>query len=431
MIILATVVPVLPDYGKAVKVRESQKTCRINKCFREQKRQKMKNQPTHPLTLVLILVLVLNGCTGDSAREQETRTNSPQGSSKAEHWEKTHPEHARLFSIEYKKDAKIVRIKNPFDTTRALKTYLLVKEGVRPGTNLPEGQMIKIPVQKVALAYATHVGFFKELGLLGRVNGISQKKYIKNKQVTKAVKEGRIKEFGPSHHINTEKLLQVGPELLFVAPFKDNRYEKIRDLGIPIAINSSYMETTPLARAEWIKFISYFFNRERKARQIFDSVAHHYQRLTRKVEHKKDPPTIFSGKKIGQTWYVPGGNSYMASFFKDAGARYLWEDNRQSGSLPLDFETVFYRASDADFWCIKENFKHRYTYAQLGSENVHYSEFDAFQNRQIIFCNTHSSPYYEEGILEPNVILADLINILHPGLLSGHRNKYYQLLNEE
>lgn len=120
----------------------------------------------------------------------------------------------------------------------------------------------------------------------------------------------------------------------------------------------------------------------------------------------------------------------MARFFEDAGAQYLWRENQESGSLALDFESVFYKARDADYWCIIENYDGPYSYTRLGSENIHYKDFEAFHRRNIIFCNTHKQPYYEEGILEPDVILADLISILHPDLLPDHRNKYYKILSQ-
>jgi len=391
----------------------------------------MKRQPhSSSFLFFAILTILAVGCAKQQTSQDRSGSADAAGSQDTLSRATTHPRYARLFSIEYRRRSKIIRVKNSFDTTRTQKTYVLIPRGTKPDPGLPEGEIIHIPLQKAALAHTTHIGFFNKLGLLGAIGGVSQKKYIKNQQVQQAVEKGTIKEFGPSHNINVEKLLQINPGLLFVAPFKDNRYEKIRDVGIPIAVNASYMETTPLGRAEWIKFISYFFNKEQKADSIFNRVANHYHRLTGMVPEEKKVPSIFSGKKIGQVWYVPGGESYMAEFLRDAGARYLWNEDTESGSLPLDFETVYMRAKDADYWCLLENFKGEYSYEQLASENNHYDQFDAFQNKQVIVCNTHFSPYYEQGILEPDIILADLISILYPKLLPGHKNKYYHLLTQ-
>jgi len=384
----------------------------------------------HLLFIIILLTVSLPGCNTEQSSDKKhpATTDSIPSANLFPH--KSHPRYAELFSIEYKQQAKVVRLKNPFDTTRLLRTYVLLPRGINPDTTLPEGQVVRIPLQRVALSQTTHIGFFHALRLLPVIEGVSQKRYVKNQQVRRAITNGKINAFGPSHNINVEKLLQVNPDLLFVAPFKDNKYNKVKDVGIPVAVNSSYMETTPLARAEWVKFISYFFNREKQADRLFDSIANHYHRLSRMAQQKRARPTIFSGKKIGQVWYVPGGKSYMARFFEDAGAHYLWRDNSESGSVPLDFESVFYKAREADYWCLIENYAGEYSYSQLSAENIHYKEFEAFNQRKILFCNTHTQPYYEQGILEPDVILADLISILHPDLLAEHRNKYYKLLRE-
>jgi iron complex transport system substrate-binding protein len=387
--------------------------------------------PTHTITVILLIVITTS-CGKNKTNQNDKaqkKASSPVGETGFDHT--SYPSYAELFSVEYKKHYKKVQVKNPFDTTRNNHTYILVNRGLKNKADLPEGTVIELPVRSLGVAYATHIGYLEKLNLLHTIKGVSQKKYIKNDAILKAISGDKIKEFGPSHNINIEKLLNINPQLLLVAPFKDNRYNKIRDVGINIAVNASYMETSPLARAEWIKFIAYFFNKEEKANQIFESLAHRYNQLTRLATKSQDTPTIFSGKKIGQVWYVPGGNSYMAKFFNHAGARYLWRDNEKSGSLPLDFETVFYKAKEADYWCIKENYKGTYSYEDLESEFIHYIEFDAFKNHRILFCNTHIKPYYEKGVLEPHIILADLIHILHPELLPGHKNKYYEYLNKE
>jgi iron complex transport system substrate-binding protein len=40
-----------------------------------------------------------------------------------------------------------------------------------------------------------------------------------------------------------------------------------------------------------------------------------------------------------------------------------------------------------------------------------------------------ANDYWESGIINPHVILADLINILHPELLPDHKLHYYRQLN--
>lgn len=389
-----------------------------------------KNYLKHPLSLLILLLLPL-ACTKNNSGSKSPTSTKSFPNKETEFHQEAYPSYAKLFSAEYKKDYKIITVKNSFDTSQVEERYILLPKGEPQPKNLPRGTKVNIPLESIGVAYATHIGYLEKMGLLHTINGVSQKKYIKNEKIRQLVDEGTIKTFGPSHSINVEKLLSINPPLLLVAPFKDNRYNRVKEVGIKIAVNASYMETSPLARAEWIKFISYFFNKEKEANRIFDSLSQQYNRLKHLTDQREDTPTIFSGKKIGQIWYVPGGESYMAKFFKDAGANYLWSENKKSGSLPLDFESVFYKARKADFWCIKENYQGRYTYNDLRSEFIHYNEFEAFKDHRILFCNTHTKPYFEKGVLEPQVILADLIHFLHPELLPDHKNKYYEYLNTE
>jgi len=424
----ATVPPKAEREGGQRKGR-ARKPAASNNAFGNKSATIMKRQP-HPFHFLILAILTILavGCANPQHEQAESDSNALSVSKDTFSRAATHPRYARLFSVEYRQGAKVIRVKNPFDTTHIQQTYVLIPRGTEPDTSLPEGKVIPIPLSKAALAHTTHIGFFNKLGLLDAIGGVSQKKYIKNQQVREAVEKGQITEFGPSHNINVEKLLHVNPALLFVAPFKDNRYEKIRDVGIPIAINASYMETTPLARAEWIKFISYFFNKEAKANRVFDSISSHYKSLQALAGNAENKPSIFSGKKIGQVWYVPGGNSYIAKLFEDAGADYLWKENKSSGSLPLDFETVYMKAKDAKFWAIKENFNGEYSYDQLSSEYIHYDDFQAFRQKNILFCNTAKKTYYEEGILEPHLMLADFIHLIHPELLPDYKPKFYERL---
>ena len=52
----------------------------------------------------------------------------------------------------------------------------------------------------------------------------------------------------------------------------------------------------------------------------------------------------------------------------------------------------------------------------------------SIQRERVIYCNMREKPFYESMPTEPEVVLADLIQIFHPQLLSGHQPGYYELL---
>jgi len=378
-----------------------------------------------PLRLVLfgtsLLALLFSSCINSSnpgiKSSNATFTTEPS-------------RYAREFSIKTYSNYKVLEVRDPFDTLRNLAKYVLVPFKEALPKNLPTGIVVRTPVKSFGITASNDACFAARLGVLSSLNSVAEKNYIHQPFIDEQFKKGKITEIGSDMNINAEKLMHAGPQVLFVSTFKDNKYGHLKQTGIPLIQMSDYMENHPLGRAEWIRFFGAFFEKEAYANKIFDSIANNYERLCKLTVHlpSSQRPTIFSGKLYGNIWYVAGGKSYPSHFFKDAGASYLWANRQETGSFPLDFESVYQKAINADYWQILDFVEVNYTYQNLSNEYSPYSHFKAFKNKKIIFCNTHYQDYYEQGMLEPEVILADLIKTLHPELLKDHQNKYFNLL---
>ena len=338
--------------------------------------------------------------------------------------------YAKLFRIWEYDGYKIAEVRNPWDTTQLLKRYILA---ANPNslTDSLKSVAITVPVQTLACVFSTHVCLANRLNVVNRITAVSELKYINNPTIRAQVAAGKTLEMGPSHSINMDILLKVNPQVLFVSPFKDNKYGAVEESGIPLAIDCSYMEEHPLARAEWLKFMALFVGKEAEANTIFDTIAHRYERLAAIGQSVAVKATVFSGKPFNEIWYMPGGQSYAARFMSDAGLSYLWSDVNVSGSQPLDFEVVYAKAANADLWLMHENYQGKFTYSKLVEENHRFSDFAAFKNHRIIFCNTYDNDYYEEGLLEPDVILSDILSLAHPELKLPHTPKYYRWMETE
>ena len=205
--------------------------------------------------------------------------------------------------------------------------------------------------------------------------------------------------------------------------------EKIINANIPVAISLDHLEETPLARAEWIKFIAAFFNKEQLADSLFKITETNYKQLKLMCDTIKNKPSVFTEMKYADAWYVPGGNSFAANILNDAGANYIWKNEKQTGSIPLNFETVYNVARDADYWLnlfINVNSKKEL----LGFE-PRYNLFKAFKTENIYNNNKIAnakgySDYWENGITNPDELLKDLIKIFHPNVLPEYQLKYYK-----
>lgn len=338
--------------------------------------------------------------------------------------------YSREFSIKTYSNYKVLEVRDPFDTLHNLAKYVLVPSKEALPKNLPEGVVVRTPVKSFGITTSNDASFAARLGVLSAINSVAEKNYIHQPLIDEKFKKGKITDIGSSMNINAEKLMHAGPQVLFVSVFKDNKYGHLKQTGIPLIQMSDYMESHPLGRAEWIRFFGAFFEKEVVANRIFDSIANHYETLSKLTTNltSSQRPTIFAGKLYGNIWYVAGGKSYISNFFKDAGASYLWANRPETGSFPLDFESVYQKAINADYWQILDFYEGKYTYQNISNEYNPYSHFKAFKNKKVIFCNTHYQDYYEQGMLEPEVILADLIKIIHPELLKDHQNKYFNLL---
>jgi len=149
------------------------------------------------------------------------------------------------------------------------------------------------------------------------------------------------------------------------------------------------------------------------------------------AQRTKTHPTVFTGFSIKGTWYIPGGKSYVAQFLKDAGAEYLWADNLETGSIPLGFEAIYERAASAKFW-LPGNLNWR-SLRDLQVEDTRNGQFQALKTGQVYNNNLRlnaagSDDYWESGLVNPDLVLADLIRIFHTEVLPNHSLIYYRKL---
>jgi len=319
--------------------------------------------------------------------------------------------------------------RNSNDTTATFVLY--PRDGNKPSFS-DNAFYIPTPVERVACLSSVYVTMLQKLGLLKNIVAIDNVDYYNNTQITEGVEQKKILELAKGPEINAEQTLLLKPDLILTFgmgnPAKDVN-AKIISAGIPAAISLDHLEETPLARAEWIKFIAAFFNKDKEADSIFKQIESSYIQLTKLTDTLKTKPSVLTEMKYSDAWYVPGGNSYMANLLKDAGGNYLWKDEKRSGSIPLNFESVYTRAKDADYWInlfININSK-----KDLLAFEERYALFKPFKTGNIYNNNKVAnakgySIYWEEGICNPDELLKDIICILHPEVLPQHQLKYYK-----
>lgn len=337
--------------------------------------------------------------------------------------------YASGFSIDHTPDYSLVTVYNPWDTSKVLHRYILVDKNLPLPDGLPEGDLVRVPVTSIACLSSADASMVEALGDIDKVKAMAETKYVKMPSLRKGLDEGRIADIGDHASLNIERLMEVSPDIIIVSPYQNMGYGKLETTGVNIVECAAYMENTPLGRAEWIRFIAAFLQKDKEAEAIMNRTAEAYLELKEKVSKVSFRPTVFSEKMYGSAWYVPGGQSYMAHFFRDAGADYLWKDDEHSGSLTLNFELVYDKAEAADYWLIRSD--KDISYRQLREENDSYAWFKAWKERRIIFSNTLLNNYYEEGVMNPHWVLSDLVRIFHPEIEQAEsRSVYFEAMKE-
>ncbi|MEG1162475.1 ABC transporter substrate-binding protein [Bacteroides sp.] len=370
------------------------------------------------LLIIVMSVLILSACGGKSKDSLADTGGIP-----------IDLRYATNLSLTEYDDYAVAKLRNPWDTTKVLHTYVLVDKKQPLPAVLPKGTVVRTPVTKAVVYSSVHCSLLQQLGAIGNIGGVCDLKYIKIKEIQDGCRDGKIVDTGDGMSPDIEKIIDLHPDAILLSPFENSGgYGRIEKLNIPIIECADYMETSPLGRAEWMRFYGMLFGRKQEAETLFTQVEKEYLTLRELANNAPDAPTVISELKSSSAWYVPGGKSTTAGFYADAGGCYLFADDTHSGSVALAFETVFDKGHNADIWLIKYNQPSDKTYSEIEKEYAPYAGFRPFKERAIYGCNTGKVSFYEDYPFHPEWLLKDLIKIFHPSLLTYYDLKYFTKL---
>lgn len=375
-------------------------------------------EPTEPPAMTENLT---DGCVTDGAYDPET-DYFPQKSAAVA---------TEGFRVEYHKNYKLVTVSMPYPGAVDPLVYALVQCGTPAPNGFEDWRVIEVPVESVVSMSTSYLPSLEALGVLDRLVGLDDATYVSNPTILGMVEEGRLASLGYGSGVNVEVALELAPDLILTYGSGSPDYDAhpvLMEAGLKTVLNAEWLETTPLGRAEWMKFIALFFNREALAEETFAETAAAYNDLAALAGKTEEKPSVFTASDYQGTWYMPGGNSFAAVLLRDAGATYLWAEDDSTGSLPLAFESVYDTASQADYWL---NIGYFFSLEELLAADGRYGDFKAFQNGAVWNNDARMGPtggndYYESAVIHPDVVLADLVSIFHPELLPNHERVYYR-----
>lgn len=332
-----------------------------------------------------------------------------------------------------------LKIKEGWNRDKKTDIYLLVSDStkyVEKSTNHNNDNnitIIKTPVKKVVCMSTSHISFLSALKETNSIVAVSGARYVSDSTVRASIKNNDIKDIGYEASVNYEMLYNLNPDVVFIYGIsgEDNQYiDKIRESGIPVVPVGDYLEHHPLGKAEYLKFFGYFFDKQKSADSLFSAICQRYLEAANKVKDIKKRPLILLNAPLKETWYIPGEDNYMTRLINDAGGKVLLSKKGESHSYAHSIETVIKESYKADLWLNPNNYR---SIDELLDSNPMFRELPVIK-KGLVFNNIKrttpggGSDFWESGVIEPDVILNDLINIIHPEYGNKKELEYYKLL---
>ncbi|MCA1755859.1 MAG: ABC transporter substrate-binding protein [Bacteroidales bacterium] len=376
--------------------------------------------------IIPVLIILMLSC---NSRKGEMKTGENISDSVSENL------YSRLFTVSHEENFTRMTITSPWQGSGdiALDYFLLPDSGRIPDGADP-AMVIRTPVSRVVCMSTTHVAMISRLGFTSTIKAVSGPGYISDKQLLSMISEGSVADIGYDSNINSELIVSLEPDVVLVygvGAESAGYLSKIRDSGIPLLYISDYLENDPLARAEWLRVFGFLYEKEDEADRIFENIAAEYELLKQEVAWRlNNLPVVMTGLPYKDTWYISPGNSYIGQLISDAGGKYLWSDRRSASAIPMSLESVYVKAHNADIWI---NSGSAESLDDIVSVDTRLGDLKPVKTGRVFNNNARQLPgggndYWEKGVLEPHVLLLDLISVFHPGLVPDNIICYYRRL---
>ena len=376
---------------------------------------------TRILVSVIAAALVLSSC-------RNAGNNQASGSGV------DNPVAGRL-TIEKEKNYFRVTVSEPWQNSPGIQHvwYLIPRDSAVP-SDIRETQTIRIPVRRMICMSTTHIAMMRALGADSLIAGISGSSLIYDSVVLEGLRRGTIRDVGYEGSLNKELVISLEPDLLMaygVADPSTGNTSRLYETGVKVFYNADYLEEHPLSRCEWIRLFGLLTGREQRADSIFIRVSGAYRELADKVRNGiTSRPDVLLGAPWEDVWYVSPSDSYIGRLIEDAGGHYIYSDMTGPNSVPFSVESVFRRAAEAELWInpgAAENLAGIAAADPRLASLPLFSEGKVWNNRRRV-TEEGGNDYWESAVVRPDLLLSDLVSIIHPELMPGYVQFYYRKL---
>jgi len=384
-----------------------------------------RSQKSYMKSIVSKILLCFILVTFLSCRN-ETKTEKAISSENTVHY-------AKGFSIENYKGYSVVTVKNPWPKATKTYTYILQEKDGKIPDSLKQNLIIPVPIKTIVVTSTTHIPSLEMLDEVNSLAGFPHTDYISSEKVRARIDGGKVKELGNNQDLNTEVILDLQPNIIIGYGIDNNNptLDNLEKSGLKIMLNGDWNEETALGKAEWIKLFGALYGKQLQAEKIFTKIEKDFLKTLKIAKLAKSSPTILAGDMFEDRWYLPKGTSWGSLLMKQANGNYLWKETSGTGSLSLSFETVFEKAKNADIWITSGQFS---TLKEMTDMNPHYAKFDAYATKNVYTFTRKKGKkggllYYELAPNRPDLVLKDMVKVLHPELLAGYTPFFFEKLN--
>ena len=346
--------------------------------------------------------------------------------------EKSSVDYAENFSVDYFDHYKVVTVEQP--TPGGTKeSYVLVQCGTPEpelGPELANAPRITVPVHSLFSGSTSQSPALVAVGGVDAVTGVARRDFIATPELIEHMQRAEVVEYETSGVVNVEAVVAAAPDVFMAGGGGEPEVQRLAVAGVSVVNFAEWQETSPLGRAEWVKFMGLFFNAEDKANAAFADVVDRYNTALALVADvpESDRPLVLSGQAFNGVFFAAGGQSFMARLIRDAGGRYVFADDTSTGSFQIrDLERLIVAARDAKVW-IQASI-HYQTLADIAAEDPRLAALPAAQSGQVWIPDALKGPrggvqFYELGSMRPDMVLMDLISVLHPDKTPGYERVF-------
>lgn len=362
------------------------------------------------LSLILVLALTIVGCQNKSSKIEDFNKPLYQ------------PEYASGFRIDGAdgKESSLITVSNPWQGADSITTQLFV---ARNGETAPEGftgPVLEGDAKRIVAMSSTHIAMLDAVDAVNTVVGVSGIDYISNANIQS--RRDSVGDVGYEGNVNYELVASLDPDfvLLYGVNGASSMEGKLKELGIPYMYVGDYLEESPLGKAEWLVALSEVIGKREQGEQVFAEIPVRYNALKEMVANaRQQAPKVMFNTPYGDSWFMPSNQSYSVQLINDAGGKLVYDKNTGNTSLPIDLEEAYLLASDADLWL---NVGMANSLADVAQLCPKFTDTKVFKDGLVYNNNLRTNAaggndYYESAVVNPDLVLRDLVMIFHPELL--------------